>query len=157
IDAPYRAEDPSLVPLKIASKIPQTKDKYIKKIWVLVDKNPFPYVGEFEFTPESGKADLAMRVRVNSYSFVRAIAEMNDGQLYMAKTFVKASGGCSAPIGADLDAAMKRIGKAKFRLADNIEPGQPSQAQLFISHPNITGMQMDQVTRFIKKSHFVNQ
>lgn len=157
IDAPYRAEDPSLVPLKIASKIPQTKDKYIKKIWVLVDKNPFPYVGEFEFTPESGKADLAMRVRVNSYSFVRAIAEMNDGQLYMTKKFVKASGGCSAPIGADLDAAMKRIGKAKFRLADNLEPGQPSQAQLFISHPNITGMQMDQVTRFIKPSHFVER
>ena len=157
LDAPYRAEDPALVPLKIVSKIPQTNDKYIKKILVLVDKNPFPYVGEFEFTPESGKADLAMRVRVNSYSFVRAIAEMNDGQLYMSKKFVKASGGCSAPIGADLDAAMKRLGKAKFRLADNIEPGQPSQAQLFISHPNITGMQMDQVTRFVKKSHFVNQ
>lgn len=157
LDAPYRAEDPALVPLKIVSKIPQTNDKYIKKILVLVDKNPFPYVGEFEFTPDSGKADLAMRVRVNTYSFVRAIAETSDGQFYMTKKFVKASGGCSAPIGADLDAAMQRLGKAKFRLADNIKPGEANEAQLFISHPNITGMQIDQVTRFVKKSHFVNR
>lgn len=27
--------------------------------------------------------------------------------------------------------------------------------QLLISHPNITGMQMDQVSRFVKKSHFI--
>lgn len=157
IDAPYRAEDPALVPIKIISKIKQTKDKYIKKITVFVDKNPFPLVGEFGFTPETGKADLAMRVRVNSYSYIRAIAEMNNGELYMSKKFVKASGGCSAPIGADLDAAMKRLGKAKFKIAKGGVEGEPVQSQLLISHPNITGMQMDQVTRFIKKSHFVDK
>lgn len=157
IDAPYRAEDPALVPIKIISKIKQTKDKYIKKITVFVDKNPFPLVGEFWLTPETGKADLAMRVRVNSYSYIRAIAEMNDGQLYMTKKFVKASGGCSAPIGADLDAAMKRLGKVKFRLDKTRKVGEPMHTQLLISHPNITGMQMDQVTRFVKKSHFVDQ
>jgi sulfur-oxidizing protein SoxY len=157
IEAPYRAEDPALVPIKIVSKIPQTKDSYIKKVLVLVDKNPFPYVGEFEFTPESGKADLAMRVRVNTYSNIRAIAEMNDGKLVMAKKFVKASGGCSAPIGADLDAAMQRLGKMKFRLDEGVKIGEPNLAQLLISHPNITGMQMDQVTRFVKKSHFVKE
>lgn len=157
IDAPYRAEDPALVPIRIVSKVPQTPDSYIKKIMVLVDKNPFPFVGEFEFTPESGKADLAMRIRVNTYSNIRAIAEMNDGRLIMTKKFVKASGGCSAPIGADLDAAMQRLGKMKFRLDDGAKIGEPTQAQLLISHPNITGMQMDQVTRFVKKSHFIKE
>lgn len=155
IDAPYRAEDPALVPIKIVSKIKQTSESYIKKITVFVDKNPYPFVGEFEFTPESGKADLAMRVRVNTYSFIRAVAEMNDGKIYMSKKFVKASGGCSAPIGADLDAAMKRLGKMKFKVDDDVKSGEPTLAQLLISHPNITGMQMDQVTRFIKKSHFI--
>jgi sulfur-oxidizing protein SoxY len=157
IDAPYRAEDPALVPLKIIAKVPQSRDRYIKKILVLVDKNPFPYVGEFEFTPESGKADLAMRVRVNTYSYVRAIAEMNDGALYMSKKFVKASGGCSAPIGADLDAAMQRLGKMKFRLDEGVKADAPTLAQLLISHPNMTGMQMDQITRFVKKSHFIKE
>ncbi len=157
LEAPYRAEDPATVPVKVTSKIPQVKDKFIKRIWVLVDKNPFPFVGEFEFFPESGKADLAMRVRVNTYSNIRAIAETNDGKLTMTKKFVKASGGCSAPIGADLDEAMKRLGKVKFRLDEGLQVGQPSQAQLMISHPNLTGMQMDQMTRFIRKSHFIDQ
>lgn len=157
IDAPYRAEDPALVPLKIISKIPQTKDRYIKKITVLIDKNPVPFAAEFDFTPESGKADLAMRLRVNTYSYVRAIAEMNDGKLYMSKKFVKASGGCSAPLGADLDAAMKRLGKMKFRLDDGVEIDKPTLAQLLISHPNITGMQMDQVSRHIRPKHYVEK
>jgi sulfur-oxidizing protein SoxY len=157
LEAPYRAEDPAIVPVKVSSKIPQSKDKYVKKIWLLVDKNPFPFVGEFEFFPESGKADLAMRVRVNTYSNIRAIAETNDGKLTMTKKFVKASGGCSAPIGADLDEAMKRLGKVKFRLDDGVTPGQPTLTQLMISHPNLTGMQMDQMTRFIRKSHFIDR
>ena len=157
LEAPYRAEDPAIVPVKVVSKIPQTKDKYIKKIWMFVDKNPFPLVGEFEFFPESGKADLAMRIRVNTYSNIRAIAETSDGKLTMTKKFVKASGGCSAPIGADLDEAMKRLGKVKFRVDDQLKTGKPNQAQLMISHPNITGMQMDQMTRFVRKSHFIDQ
>jgi len=157
LETPYRAEDPALVPIKINSKIKQTKDHYIKRIVVLIDKNPFPFVGDFEFTPDSGKADLAMRVRVNTYSFVRAIAQMNDGKLYMSKKFVKASGGCSAPIGTDIDEAMKRLGKMKFRLDGGVKLGEPTLAQLLISHPNITGMQMDQVTRFVMKSHFIDQ
>ncbi|MEQ1485448.1 quinoprotein dehydrogenase-associated SoxYZ-like carrier [Methyloglobulus sp.] len=157
LDAPIRAEDPALVPLKINTKIKQTNESYIKKILVLVDKNPFPFVGEFEFSPHSGKADLAMRIRVNTYSYIRAIAEMNDGKLYMSKKYVKASGGCSAPVGADLDAAMQRLGKMKFRLDDGVKTKEPTLVQLLISHPNLSGMQMDQVTRFIKKSHFVEQ
>jgi sulfur-oxidizing protein SoxY len=157
LDAPVRAEDPALVPLKINTKIKQTNDSYIKKILVLVDKNPFPYVGEFEFSPHSGKADLAMRIRVNTYSYIRAIAEMNDGKLYMSKKYVKASGGCSAPVGADLDAAMQRLGKMKFRLDEGVKTKEPTLVQLLISHPNLSGMQMDQVTRFVKKSHFVEQ
>ncbi|MDD2760611.1 MAG: quinoprotein dehydrogenase-associated SoxYZ-like carrier [Methylomonas sp.] len=157
LEAPYRAEDPAIVPVRVSSKIAQTKEKYIKRIWMFVDKNPFPFVGEFEFFPESGKADLAMRVRVNTYSNIRAIAETNDGKLTMTKKFVKASGGCSAPIGADLDEAMKRLGKVKFRLDDHLQVGKPTEAQLMISHPNITGMQMDQMTRFVRKSHFIDQ
>ena len=157
LEAPYRAEDPAIVPVKVSSKFAQSKDRYIKKIWLLVDKNPFPFVGEFEFYPESGKADLALRIRVNTYSNIRAIAETNDGKLSMSKKFVKASGGCSAPLGADLDAAMQRLGKVKFRLDDQVHPGEPALTQLMISHPNLTGMQMDQMTRFVRKSHFIDQ
>ena len=157
LTTPKRAEDPALVPIKVTANIAQTTEKYIKRIILLIDQNPVPLIGEFEFTPASGKADIAMRVRVNTYSYIRAIAEMNNGDLFMVKKFVKASGGCSAPIGADYDAAMQRLGKMKFRLDDDIKDGKPTMAQLLISHPNITGMQMDQVTRFKRRAHFIKQ
>ena len=89
LEAPYRAEDAALVPIKINSKINQKANKYIKRITLVIDKNPTPFAGEFNFTPKSGKADIAMRLRVNTYSYVRAIAEMNDGSLHMTKSLSK--------------------------------------------------------------------
>lgn len=157
LTAPYRAEDPSLVPVQIAAKFPQSADRYIKTVTLIIDANPAPVAGTFHFTPDSGKADLAMRLRINAYSFVRAIAETSDGKLTMHKVFVKASGGCSAPIGADLEAIKARLGKMKFRLDGQPAKGQPALAQLLISHPNITGMQMDQVSRMVQPPHFVDR
>lgn len=158
LSAPYRAEDPALTPISVAAKIPQTEGKYIKTITLIIDNNPVPFAAAFHFTPESGKADIATRLRFNAYTFIRAIAETNDGKLSMVKSYVKASGGCSAPIGADLEAAMARLGKMKFKLeGDKLALNQPNQAQLLISHPNISGMQMDQISRIIKPAHFVNQ
>ena len=37
ITAPYRAEDPALVPLQITSKIPQTPEHYIKHVTLIID------------------------------------------------------------------------------------------------------------------------
>jgi len=156
ITAPYRAEDPALVPLQITSKFPQTTDHYIKNITVIIDNNPVPFSASFDFTPESGKADIATRMRFNAYTHVRAIAETNDGKLHMAKAFVKASGGCSAPIGTDLEAAKARMGKMKFKVdGEKATLGQPNPVQLLISHPNITGMQMDQISRMVQPAHYV--
>ncbi|BBL73935.1 quinoprotein dehydrogenase-associated SoxYZ-like carrier [Methylomagnum ishizawai] len=158
LTAPYRAEDPALVPLQITSKIPQAQDHYIKNITLVIDNNPVPFSASFDFTPESGKADVALRARVNAYTNVRAIAETNDGKLYMNKAFVKASGGCSAPIGTDLEAAMARLGKMKFKFdGDKAALGQANPVQLLISHPNISGMQMDQISRLVKPAHFVDE
>lgn len=157
LEVPYRAEDAALVPLRIMARLPQTEDYYVKTITLIIDKNPAPLAGTFHFTPRSGQADLAMRVRVNEYTPIRAIAETSDGRLTMSRRFVKASGGCSAPVGTDLDAAMKRIGKMKFRLPADGDLLEPVQTQLKISHPNITGMQMDQLTRMYAQPHFVSK
>lgn len=156
ITAPYRAEDPALVPIQITSKFPQTADRFIKTITVIIDNNPTPFSASFEFTPDSGKADMATRMRFNAYTHVRAIAETNDGRLHMAKAFVKASGGCSAPIGTDSEAAKARFGKMKFKF-DQEKPvlGSPNSVQLLISHPNITGMQMDQISRIVQPANYV--
>ncbi len=157
LEAPKRAQDAAIVPISITAQIPQTKDHYIKNIYLFIDKNPGPLVGTFRFTPKSGRADLAFRVRVNAYTPIRAIAETNDGELHMSRRFVKASGGCSAPAGSDLDAAMTRLGKLKLKTYGASEVAAPMSAQLMISHPNLSGMQMDQLTRHYAPAHYVRQ
>lgn len=155
LDAPIRAENPALVPISIKAKIPQTDERFIKTIHLIVDKNPGALAGIFQFSPHSGRADLEMRIRVNAYTPVRVIAETSDGQLHMSRRFVKASGGCSAPVGTDADAAMARLGKMKIKTQGDVSAGQPTLVQLMVSHPNFNGMQMDQLTRLYRPAHFV--
>lgn len=158
LKAPYRAEDATLVPISIQAKIPQTPELYIKKMHIFVDKNPVPLVGIFDFTPASGKADLAMRIRVDDFSFVRAIAELNTGELYMAKSFVRATGACSAPPPKSIDDSIANMGKMKMKLIGGVEYAQPNLAQLKIKHPNITGLQPMKIgSRVRPPAHFVSQ
>jgi sulfur-oxidizing protein SoxY len=146
IKAPYLAEDGAIVPISIHTTIPQTKDEYIDKMHVIIDQNPLPLVGVFEFSPDAGRADLAMRVRVNDFSFIRAIAEMNNGELYMTKSFIRSKGGCSAPPGKSVKESKKHMGKMKMQTVGELELGKPALMQLKIRHPNITGMAPDDRT-----------
>ena len=161
LDAPVRAEDAAIVPIAIKTRLPQTAARYIDKVYLIIDNNPTPISAIFRFTPQSGRADIETRVRIDEYTHVRAIAETNDGQLHMATRFVKASGGCSAPPGKDAQAALATLGRMKFRVegdATGKQAGnQPVLAQLMISHPNNSGLAMDQVSRLYTPPHFVRQ
>ena len=157
LQAPNRAEDGAVVPVRISSGFPQSADRYIKNLTLIIDRNPVPLAGRFHFTPKSGKADLALRIRVNEYSPVRVIAETNEGKLHMVSRFVKSSGGCSAPAGTDLDVAMQRLGKMRLKVRDTPGPDEPVQTRLAISHPNLTGMQKDQVSLLYIPPHFVRK
>jgi len=157
LKAPYRSEDPSVVPVSIHSKIPQTADRYIKKLYIYLDKNPLPLVGIFEFTPESGKADLAMRIRVDDNTYFRVVTEMNNGDLLMSKSFIRSLGGCSEPLGASVDESLKRMGKMKMNTVGDVTLGEPNLMQLKISHPNITGLGASQRTGVKPPPFFVKE
>ena len=120
IEGPIRAENGAIVPIRLNAQIDQTDALYIKTVSLFIDDNPEPLAGIFHFTPFSGKADLALRVRLNGYSNVRVIAETNSGKLYMSKRFIKASGGCSAPIGTNLETAYQRMGKMKLKVSPEV-------------------------------------
>ncbi len=140
LKAPFTAEDATVVPISVHTKIRQTPERYIKKMSIFVDMNPMPVVGFFEFTPDSGKADLAMRIRVDTFSYVRAVAELNTGELYMTKTFVRAKGACSAPPPASMEDSRKLLGKMKMKVVGDVKMGEPNLMQVKVRHPNITGM-----------------
>ena len=155
LEAPKRAEDAAIVPITIKSLVPQSADKFIKNIHVVIDNNPMPYSANFQLSPELGTVDISTRMRIDEYTYVRAIAEMNDGSLHMVSRFVKASGGCSAPAGKDAAAALARLGKMQIRMRQPTV-GEPVQAQVIVSHPNYSGLQYDQKNRKYIPAHFVD-
>ncbi len=157
LDAPARAADAAVVPIAINAQFPQSPARYIKKLYLFIDENPEPYAGSFEFTPESGLATIETRVRVEDYTFMRAIAETNDGKLYSAVRFVKASGGCSAPADKDEDAAERTAGQVRLQAEGQAVAGKPELAQLMVRHPNRTGMAMNQVTRNYASAYFIRK
>lgn len=157
LEAPSRAVDAAVVPVAIRSKLPQQPGRYVSKLYLFIDANPSPVAAIFGLSPDNGRADIETRVRVDAYSFVRAVAETNDGTLYMATKYVKASGGCSAPAGADAKAALATLGQMRFRVDGDVAGRAPVLVQLQINHPNHSGLAMDQATRQYTPSHFVRR
>jgi sulfur-oxidizing protein SoxY len=157
LQAPVRAEDAAIVPISVRALIPQTPERFIRRIRLVIDNNPSPFGVTVEFTPLSGRADFETRVRVEEYTFVRAIAELNDGRLVMDTRFVKASGGCSAPAGKDAAEALANLGRMRLKVEPPAAPGEPAVAQLMVSHPNISGLAIDQLTRLAPQPRFVRR
>lgn len=157
LETPKRAEDAAIVPIAIRAAFAQSAERSIGTIWLFVDNNPSPIAAVFQFGPDSGRADIETRIRVEEYTFVRAVARTNDGRLYMAANYVKASGGCSAPAGKDALAAKANLGKMRLRVDEADDATKPARAQLMVSHPNDSGLAMDQITRTYATPHFVRR
>ena len=111
IKAPTRADDAAIVPVEFSVQ----PGRIVKRVVLFVDENPVPMAADITFGPASPTASFSTRLRVNSYSYIRAVAQTEDGKLHMTKTYVKASGGCSAPANKDLAAAKAALGKMKMR------------------------------------------
>lgn len=157
LEAPTRAIDAAVVPIAIRTRFPQTPGSFVRKLYLIIDANPSPISAIFELIPESGRVEIETRVRVDEYSHVRAIVEMNDGQLYATTRFVKASGGCSAPAGTDAQAALASLGKMRLRVDGDLKGREPVRAGLVINHPNHSGLAMDQFTRQFTPAHYVRK
>ena len=157
LETPYRALDAAMVPIKVKFLKDQTESDYIKSLTIVVDENPSPVVGKFSFSPKAGNATFSTRIRVDKYTYVRVIAEKNNGKKFMISNYVKAAGGCSAPSLADMDAVMARIGKMKMKFIETSnEKNSLNKARFLISHPNYSGLQFNQLTRAEIPAHFIN-
>ena len=150
--APLRAAYGASVPVKIVSKLPQTSGLYVKRLYLLVDKNPSPIAAVLDLTTEVGQADFETRLRVDEYSHVRVVAELSNGQLHMDSRYVKTSGGCSAPPNRS---ALNLIGKTVLKVPEQVTMEQPTTADVTVVHPNDTGFELNNVTVMYIPAHFV--
>jgi sulfur-oxidizing protein SoxY len=160
IEMPYRAEDAAIVPVTLRTKLSPGDSRRVLTITLVIDQNPAPMAAKFELGPDAKVSEISTRVRVNNYTDVHAVAELSDGKLYVTKTYVKASGGCSAPAAKNADEARSRLGQMRYRQFTRPGQGPVSgvrEAQVMIGHPNNSGLQMNQVTQLYIPAFFVNE
>ncbi len=95
LDMPEIAENGNTVPLTVSVDSPMTSEDYVKRVMIVASGNPRPGVATFHFSPRSGVAEAATRMRLAKTQDVIAVAEMSDGSFHMAKAAVKVTiGGC---------------------------------------------------------------
>ena len=150
--APLRAAYGASVPIKIVSRLAQTPQRWVRRLTVLVDKNPSPVAAVLALGPALGQADFELRLRVDEYSHVRVVSELNDGTLHTDSRYVKTSGGCSAPPNRG---ALQLIGRTQFKLQAPPRFGEVNSAEVTVIHPNDTGFELNQVTVMFIPPHFV--
>lgn len=95
LELPEDAENGNIVPYKISVESPMTEADHIARVHLLSTQNPQASVATFHFTPLSGKAAVAGRMRLAKTQEVVAVALTSDNTLLIARTTVSVGiGGC---------------------------------------------------------------
>ena len=145
LDVPTNTADPSVTPLTL--HFGPAAIGHIKKIRVIIDNNPSPLAATFDVAGDARIADIGIRVRIDRFTSVRAVAETDDGRLEMRSNWVKASGGCSTAPSA---AGGGVLGDIRFH---NTPDGK--SLAVAIRHPNYSGFQIDPRTGDPIPPHYV--
>lgn len=162
LKAPFRPEDQRAVPIGVNARL--TDGRAIKAITIIIDENPSPVATVLRPGAKRDHVSVNINFRFNRKTNVRAIVEASDGQLYMQHAYVRYAGGqsaCSAPPNGNPDEIAANMGKMK--LAEIKDPASGNltpinrRAKLEISHPNFTGLQMDQITLLYYPVHIIEK
>lgn len=160
--APSQAADAAVIPISI--RFPQSTAARIRGLTLVIDRNPAPVVATITFgdgyreTADIGERAFETRIRLDSFSKLRAIAELDDGSLVMISKFISGAGGCSAPASKDASQALAELGKMRISVRkDEVRGAIWRQAQVMIRHPNYTGMQMNSSSGSYTPARFVDQ
>jgi sulfur-oxidizing protein SoxY len=160
LEMPTRAEDAAIVPVTLRLKPIFDARPRVVTITLVIDQNPAPMAAKFKLGADANVSEISTRVRINNYTNVHAVAETGDGKLYVVQTYVKASGGCSAPAAKNAEEAKGRLGQMRYREfagAQNEEKSGTREAQVMIGHPNNSGLQMDQVSQLYIPALYVDR
>ncbi|EAU42287.1 hypothetical protein FP2506_05596 [Fulvimarina pelagi HTCC2506] len=145
---PYRSENDLRIPIRANIDLPE--GEHIKRLTLIVDENPMPVSADFEIEEETDDLSVEVAMRFNGPTKVRAIVETNAGALLMQEAMVKTSGtgACAAPPTTGVEEALATLGQMDLAVPSALERAASDHPEvtLAISHPQHSGMQMDQVT-----------
>lgn len=136
VTVPMFAEDAMNVPVSFdASSIGK-----VKKIVVLVDRNPIRKV--LEFIPEKAKPALNFRFKLEQASPIRVAALTEDQVWHVGYAFIEAAGGgCTVPGATRADGSWPQtLNKVAGKMFDANQLRNDARLRVQVSHPMDTGL-----------------
>ena len=88
LEIPPLVENGNTVPMTVSVASPMAPEDHVKSIHVFNEKNPQPNIGNFYLGPQSGRAQVATRIRLADSQKVVAIAKLSDGTFWSASVDV---------------------------------------------------------------------
>ena len=156
---PEHAYDAGTVPVGL--RVWSRDGRAVKRITLVIDNNPAPVAGVFDIGPAMGKEiQLSTRIRIDAFTHVRAVVELDDGTLHQSAKYIRAAGGCSSPASKDAALAAKLFGTFKIKTSgpkNRIPDGTSREARVMINHPNASGFQTDPKTGELIPTEFVDR
>lgn len=146
VEAPSSTPDPSATP--VAVHFGRDLVGRVREVRVIIDNNPSPLVATMDLRAGLAVDEIDLRVRIDRFTSVRAIAETDGGRLEMRSAWVNASGGCSTPPSAAQGGA---LGQIRFHAS-----ADDKALQISIRHPNNSGFQVDARTGDMIPPHFIS-
>ncbi len=82
LDIAELVDNGNVVPITITVDSPMSPENYVKSVAVFNEKNPQRDVVKFNFSPRSGKAVAATRIRLANSQKLVAVAQLSDGSFW---------------------------------------------------------------------------
>jgi sulfur-oxidizing protein SoxY len=144
LEVPERFDYGNTVPLAFSVDSPMTAADYVRRVDVFAEGNPFPEVATFHFTPDSGRASVSTRIRLNEgEQDVVAAAELSDGSAWVGRRAVQVSiSGCNAEAGVAVAYPMP-IPKPRLNVPAEVGRDEIVEIKTMISHRMETGLRAD--------------
>jgi sulfur-oxidizing protein SoxY len=88
VETPPLADNGHSVPVRVLVDSPMTAADHVRRITLLAERNPRPIVASFMLGPHSGRAEIAVRIRLADIQEVLALAQLSDGSWWMGGAHV---------------------------------------------------------------------
>lgn len=82
LELPRLAENGAVVPVTVSVDSPMTEQDHVRSLHLFAEKNPQARIFDAQFTPRSGRAYVASRIRIADSQQILAVAKLSDGSLW---------------------------------------------------------------------------
>ncbi len=139
VKGPVFADDALNVPVMVDARALAVGGARVSRIRVVADRNPIRHVLDFE--PLRSLPVLALRLRLEQASPVRALVQTQDGHWHVGGTWVQAAGGgCTVPGATRADGSWSQtLNQVQARFFGNVLEGS-QRLRVRIMHPMDTGL-----------------